>query len=171
MTPDVYHYLCSLNRCYFFFVLRFLSLQTSGFPLKAGGSPATFWLPRRDGSSSNTGVGYIVLLLSHRLLSILLSVNTCRARQFSVNFVFLDAFAGNFPFETFLTLNYCLVHFSPTLSLHHETRSSCFRFQFLEFLPRTEDLVNQEFLPRAEELMNRAPKHRRGESEWIRLRS
>jgi hypothetical protein len=62
LTPDVYHYLCSLKRCYFFFVLRFLSLQTRGFPLKTGGSPTTFWLPRHGGTSSNTGVGYIVLL-------------------------------------------------------------------------------------------------------------
>ena len=33
-SPSVYHCLCSLNRCYFFFVLRCLSLQTSGFPLE-----------------------------------------------------------------------------------------------------------------------------------------
>jgi hypothetical protein len=38
-------------------------------------------------------------------------------------------------------------------------------------LPRAEELVNQEFLPHSEEVMNHAPKHRRGESEWIRLRS
>ena len=94
----------------------------------------------------------------------------------------LVAFAGSFPFETFLALNYCLtlvynlinchrwnaraglfpcrfqiVHFSPTLSLHHKTRSSCFRLYFWSF-----------FL---EELMDHAPKHRRGESEWLRLRS
>ena len=70
----------------------------------------------------------------------------------------LDAFAGSFAFETFLTLNYCLtlvynlinchlwnararlfpcrfqiVHFSLTLSLRHKTRSSCFRFYFWSF--------------------------------------
>ncbi len=179
LTPDIYHYLCSLNRCYFFFVLRFLSLQTSGFPLKAGGSTSTFWLPRRDGTSSNTGGGYIVLLLS----SFCWSVYICMWRpgqdfvlplsqglHFSIvcyPFCYLtipvglvssvsilsslDAFAGTFPFETFLTLNYCLTlvynlinchlwnararllpyrfqifHFSPTLSLLHKTRSSCF---------------------------------------------
>ena len=32
-SPIVYHCLCSLNRCYLFFVLWCLSLQTSGFPL------------------------------------------------------------------------------------------------------------------------------------------
>ena len=30
---SVYHFLCSRNRCYFFLILRCLSLQTSGFPL------------------------------------------------------------------------------------------------------------------------------------------
>ncbi len=180
LTPDVYHYLCSLNRCYIF-VLRFLSLQTSVFPLKTGGSPATFWLPRRDGTFSNTGVGYIVLWLS----SFCWSVYICmwKPGQYFVpplsqglHFIIvcypfcylsipvglgssvsilssLDAFAGSFPFETFLALNYCvtlvynlinyhlwnararlfpcrfqIVHFSPTLSLHHKTRSSCFHF-------------------------------------------
>ena len=33
-SSSVYHCLCSLNRCHFFFVLRYLSLQTSSFPLK-----------------------------------------------------------------------------------------------------------------------------------------
>ena len=34
MNSRVYSCLCSLNRCYFFFVLRCLSLQTSSFPLE-----------------------------------------------------------------------------------------------------------------------------------------
>ena len=63
-SPSVYHCLCSLNRHYFFFVLRCLSLQTSGFPLKSGGSSTTFWMSRRDSTSSNTVVGSLLLVLS-----------------------------------------------------------------------------------------------------------
>ena len=70
-----------IARCYFFFVLRCLSLQTSVFPLKAGGSPTTFWLPRRGSTSSNTGVGFILFLL----LSSLVGFRTfaCGTRDFA----------------------------------------------------------------------------------------
>ncbi len=61
-SPSIYHCLCSLNRCYFF--LRF----TVSFPTDerfppgvVGGSPTIFWLPRRDSTSSNTGVGFVVV--------------------------------------------------------------------------------------------------------------
>ena len=43
-------------------------------PEVAGGSPATFWLPRRGSTSSNTGVGYTVLLLSSFWWSMLFCV-------------------------------------------------------------------------------------------------
>ncbi len=79
----------------------------------------------------------------------------------------LDAFAGSFPFETFLPLNYCLtlvynlincylsnardrlfpcrfqiVHVSPTLSLHPKTRSSPFRFGFWSFFLPQKSSIN-----------------------------
>ncbi len=73
----------------------------------------------------------------------------------------LDAFAGPFSNRSFL---------ADPLSAS-QNKEFVLSLLILEFLPRGEELVNQEFLPRAEELMNRAPKHRRGQSKWIRLRS
>jgi hypothetical protein len=65
----------------------------------------------------------------------------------------LDAFAGSVPFETFLTLNYCLTLVYNLITFHlWNARARLFpcRFQIVH-------------------LMNHAPKHRRGESEWISL--
>jgi hypothetical protein len=106
----------------------------------------------------------------------------------------LDAFAGSFPFETFLALNYCLTLVYNLINCHlwnararlfsmpfsnrsfladplSTSRNKEFVFSLLIFRVSSSRLVNQEFGPRAEEFMNRTPKHRSGESEWIRLRS
>ena len=144
---------CSLNRCYFFFVLRCLSLQTSGFPLKAGGSPTIFWLSRRDSTSSNTGVGFVLFLLLSSLAGFCTFV--CGTRDFAplhkdytsasfvIHFVIgilpvglgisvsvlssLDAFAGGLPFETLLPPKCCLTQSYNLISLH----LSCARAQLL----------------------------------------
>ena len=102
----------------YFFVLRCLSLQTSGFPLEwQVALPQNSVLSRRASTSSNTGVGYIVLLLSSFWWSVLFCVGpwgfctsapglhlrivcypfgclliTCRTRHFRVSFIFLGRF-------------------------------------------------------------------------------
>ncbi len=160
---SVYHCPCSLNRCYFFFVLWCLSLQTSGFPLVC-----QVVLPQHSGCQDVAvppqirvwGILFCCYLLSADRCTFacgdLAGILCLHSRkdytsgsavlcQLCLPWTLLqEAFPLKHFWRVYNLINchlwnararlfpcrFQIVHFSPTLSLHYKTRSSCFRFYF-----------------------------------------
>ena len=154
------------------------------------------WSPGRDFVPPSTqGLHFSIVYYLFHYLSIPVGLGSSVTVSILSS---LDAFAGSFPFETFLALNYCLtpvynlsnarvrlflyrfqiVHFSPTHSLHHKTRSSRFRFGFWSFFLAQKSSMNRA--PDAEEgrviELDYAPMHNGSTDihifwDWTGLRS
>jgi hypothetical protein len=137
-----------------------------------------FWLTRRDSTSSNTGVGFVLFFVVISLLDCYFDDHW----WFSVGYVSLFALvflplqstvvvlviltAATYPTTShrrFVLRALSFASFSATLSLYHILADPLYTPQNKESFSYT--------LERGEWMDNKecSPKHRRGESEWIRL--